>query len=70
MKVKINNEACIGCGACTYTCDKVFGLNDEGVVVVKAPVVPEDAKEDANKAIEGCPVGAISVVTEENTNNQ
>ena len=70
MKVKVNSEACIGCGACTCTCEAVFGFNDEGVVIVKVPVVPEDAKESVNQAIEGCPVGAISEVTEENTNNQ
>ena len=71
MKVKVNNDACIGCGACTYTCDAVFGFNDEGIVAVKVPVVPEDAVEAANTAIEGCPVSAISVVKEEenNTNN-
>jgi len=71
MKVKVNNDACIGCGACTYTCDAVFGFNDEGIVEVKVPVVPEDAVEAVNTAIEGCPVSAISVVKEEenNTNN-
>ena len=69
MKVKVNNEACIGCGACTFTCDAVFGFNDEGVVAVKVPTVPEEAIENVNAAIEGCPVEAISIVKEEEGNN-
>lgn len=68
MKVKVNNEACIGCGACTFTCEAVFGFNDEGVVAVKVPVVPQDAEEAAKTAIEGCPVEAISIVKEEEDN--
>ena len=65
MKVKVNNEACIGCGACTCTCATVFGFNDDGVVAVKVPVVPEEEKDNVNMAIEGCPVEAISIVKEE-----
>ena len=68
MKVVVNKDACIGCGACTCTCEAVFGFNDEGTVTVKVPEVPEDAKEAVNMAIEGCPVEAISVAKEENTN--
>ena len=69
MKVKVNNEACIGCGACTCTCEAVFGFNDEGIVTVKVPVVPEEAKDAVNMAIEGCPVEAIAIVKEENNTN-
>ena len=71
MKVNVNKDACIGCGACTCTCDAVFGFNDEGTVIVKVPEVPEEAKEATNMAIEGCPVGAISIEKESNNaNNQ
>lgn len=69
MKVIVNNDACIGCGACTCTCEAVFGFNDEGTVVVKVPEVPEEEKEATNMAIEGCPVGAISIAKEENNTN-
>lgn len=64
MKVKVNNEACIGCGACTCTCDTVFGFNDEGVITVKVAEVPKEVKEAVDMAIEGCPVEAISYVEE------
>ena len=31
MKVKVNQDACIGCGACTAIAEEVFELNDEGL---------------------------------------
>ena len=55
--VKVNQETCIGCGACEATCPDVFELTDG-----KAHVKPgSDAKKSCVKeAIEGCPVDAIS----------
>ena len=29
MKVKVNKEACIGCGACAAICDAIFEIDDE-----------------------------------------
>ncbi len=67
--VKIDQETCIGCGACESTCPEVFVLNAQ----VKSTVVEEyrtgnedqgevpediDCIEDAE---DGCPVDAISV---------
>ena len=42
MKVKVNKDACIGCGACASICHDVFELNDEGLSEVK---VEEENKE-------------------------
>ena len=64
MKVKVNKDACIGCGACAAICDIVFELDDEGLSVVKAG--QEEVKDEENKqavidASESCPTGAIEV---------
>ena len=42
MKVKVNKEACIGCGACAAICDAVFEIDDEGLSIAKV----EDVKEE------------------------
>jgi ferredoxin len=55
--VKINEEACIGCGACEAVCPDVFELKDGKAHVKK---VQEKSKLACVKeAVEGCPVGAI-----------
>ena len=59
MKVKVNQEACIGCGACASIAGEVFEINDEGLSQAKGPVKAEQ-EEAAKEAIESCPTGAIS----------
>jgi ferredoxin len=61
MKVSIDQEACIGCGACVALCDAIFRLNDE---TGKAEVIPGtdcDAAGCCKEAAESCPVGVIVV---------
>ena len=59
MKLKVNEESCIGCGACQATCSEVFEIQDDGVAKVIVDEVPTDLEEDAIDAKEGCPTGAI-----------
>lgn len=59
MKVKVNKEACIGCGACAAICDKIFELNDEGLSEVKKSEVSKDEEQATRDAIDSCPTGAI-----------
>jgi len=71
-KVRIDREACIGCGACIALVPDFFELNsDDG----KAQVIekyriggdpasgeaPDKLLNDIKSAAEGCPVGAIKV---------
>ena len=63
MKFKVDEEKCIGCGACAAICDDVFEINDEGFAVAKDDeITDEDVKENAISALEGCPTDAISEV--------
>jgi len=57
MAIKVNQELCIGCGACVSLCPDTFKLNDEG----KSEVVSQDNTTCAKNAAAGCPVQAISV---------
>lgn len=59
MKVKVNEDACIGCGACAAICSEVFEINDEGLSSVKVDTVSESDVDSAKEAIESCPTGAI-----------
>ena len=59
MKLKVNEDVCIGCGACQAICPDCFELNDEGIATVTVDEIKEEFVEDANDAKVGCPVGAI-----------
>jgi ferredoxin len=57
-KLVLDQQACVGCGACTAICPKVFALNDENKAFVKDAA--DDSEENIDKAIASCPVQAIS----------
>ena len=70
MKVVLNRDACIGCGACAALCENIFEIDNEGLSkVIKENVEGEDI-ELARDAIESCPTGAIALEekTEEEKN--
>lgn len=64
MKMTVDENTCIGCGACVATCDKVFGFDDNCAKVI-VDEIPNELANDAMDALEGCPVNAISVVDSE-----
>ncbi len=61
MKVKVNEDACIGCGACCAIADSFFEIGDNGLSEVKKEEVQEDEKQAVRDAAEACPTGAIEV---------
>ena len=65
MKVKIIEEACIGCGACEAAVSDVFELNDNGIAYVKSDSINEENKDAVMDAANSCPTGAIEIEDEE-----
>jgi len=61
MKVKVNRDSCIGCGACAAICDDVFEIDDDGLSTVKKEEVDDDKKQEVQDAADSCPTGAIEV---------
>lgn len=59
MKVKVNQDLCISCGACVSTCPEVFSFNDDGYAEAIEENVNKDDEEKALEALEGCPTEAI-----------
>jgi len=57
-KIKVDQETCIGCGACAAICPKTFEMV-EGKARVKVSNVNKITCE--KEAAESCPVNAISI---------
>ena len=64
MKLKVDQDKCIGCGACVSTCPNVFDFNDEGLAHVIVDEVKDEDKENAMDALKSCPTDAIEEVKE------
>jgi ferredoxin len=59
VKVEVDQDKCIGCGACAALCPDVFEIESDGKSHVKNAAAC--AKCDCKAAVDGCPVGAITV---------
>ena len=60
MRIKVNQEACIGCGACASIAEGVFEFNEDGLSKPINETV-DDNNTEVTVAVESCPTGAIHV---------
>ena len=56
-KVVLNEDRCIGCGACMSVAPDNFTFNDEG----RAEIINNELTNEAVEASEMCPVSAITI---------
>ncbi len=72
MKAKVNKDICIGCGACTQIAENVFEFGSDGLAEVKKDIteIKQEDKEFVLDAEGSCPVGAITVQDESNTEDE
>ena len=62
MRVQADREVCIGAGVCVMNSEAVFDQDDDGIVVLLADEVPAAEQDNARKAVQLCPSGALSIV--------
>ncbi len=60
MKVRVDQDLCVGCGLCTNTCADIFEMKDDKAVS-KVKVVPAPSEDCAKQAKDECPVEAIII---------
>jgi ferredoxin len=60
MRVRIDEELCIGDESCVEICPEVFEM-EEDVAVVKMNEIPRELEERCREAAETCPVDAIAI---------
>lgn len=62
MKVKVDPELCIACGACISLAPEVYDWDEDGKAKAIAEDVPSEMEEEAKEALESCPTEAIKNV--------
>jgi ferredoxin len=60
MKVRVDEEVCVGCGNCVEICPDIFEM-PEDIAVAKIKEVPGDLQDMCREAAESCPVEAIII---------
>jgi len=60
MRVKVDQDLCIGCGLCVSSCPDLFVWNEAEKATVSKDPVPYDREECCREAMEGCPTQAIA----------
>lgn len=60
MRVDVDQELCISCGACIDICPDVFEWNEDDKARSMVEEVPADLEEQAHEAVESCPTSAIT----------
>jgi len=69
-KVKVNHDACVGCGVCASMCPDVFVLGPDGKAIIVEQYrgaseaegeIPDDLVDCARSAADSCPQQAITV---------
>ena len=58
MKVRIDQDVCIGCGLCPELCPEAYEMEGDRAVVILESIPPE-LEDSARQAVEQCPVDAI-----------
>ena len=61
-RVVADRELCIQAGNCVMVAGEVFDQDDDGIVVLLVDDVPSAEQDNARKAVQLCPSGALSVV--------
>jgi ferredoxin len=61
MKVRVNQDICIGCGLCASMSPEVFQMNDDGLAEAITEDVADDQEEAAEESANDCPVSAIFI---------
>jgi ferredoxin len=59
VKAVVSQESCISCGLCVATCPDVYFWNDADKAEAINSPIPDDQKECAQEAADGCPAAAI-----------
>ena len=70
VRVKVNSDGCISCGACVAICENIFEFNGKNKSIVKKQPSNAEEIQCAKEAANACPVMVIHVDEIKAANNK
>lgn len=64
-RIALDEERCVGSGACEALAPGIFEVGDDGVVAVLRPEPGADDLTDVEAAVRTCPTRALALVSEQ-----
>jgi ferredoxin len=61
MKIRLDDDACVGHGRCYAIAPDVFEADDQGHCVIRIDDVPLDLHQLARAGVANCPEAALSI---------
>jgi ferredoxin len=61
MRIKVDEEVCVGAGQCEARLPDVFEVGDTGIVTVTADAVATHSPAELQRAVSACPSGALCI---------
>jgi ferredoxin len=65
MRIDIDLELCAGTAVCMSTAPEIFDVSAEGQSSVRADIAQPVDRQQLQRAISNCPMGAISTTTDD-----
>ena len=65
VQFEIDRDKCIASGACALAAPEVFGVDDEGMIVILDSAPGEELRAKVEEAAAACPACVISVTPPE-----
>ena len=59
MRLEADREGCISSGNCVMISDALFDQDDDGIVVILTPDVPQGEEDHAREAVRICPASVL-----------
>jgi len=60
-KIKVDRDQCCGYGVCAEICPDVYGIDEDGLIVLLKEEVDDNLFEAANEGAYACPQSVIKV---------
>ncbi|MFD4602989.1 ferredoxin [Streptomyces sp. NPDC058464] len=64
MKLRVNNELCLGSGLCAGIAAEALEMDEQGELIVLDETPPAELHEAVQQAVASCPVNALSFTEE------